>query len=219
MNGHIAIIDCAISEPSIKCVNRMGRIFGQSMTYHSPSWFGIESLRVDKPKAWIIFGSYSNVEDKYPWQLNLQSFMQEQILKGVPTLGICFGHQLMADAFGAKVVKNSKDKCLSGPREVKVLRSHMGLKKNEAITMMTQHRFHLKNLPKDFIHIGESKNCKYDIIAHRSLPYISYQGHPEASRHFIESNMEKPASKQDIEMMNQGGDYVISRFFESMSQI
>ncbi len=214
--SHIAIIDCAISEPSIRCANRMKRSFDLSFTYHSPSWFGIESLKVDKPSAWIIFGSYSNVEDRLPWQMSLQSFMQQQILSGVPTLGICFGHQLMADAFGAEVVKNEKDVCYSGPRKVSIIKDFGGLKKGEEVCMMTQHSYQLKNLPKDFIHIGESKECKYDIIAHKSLPYISYQGHPEASPHFIQNSMEKAATKQDLENMLSGGDHVISMFFKSM---
>jgi len=214
--SHIAIIDCAISEPSIRCANRMKRVFNLSFTYHCPSWFGIESLKVDKPAAWIIFGSYSNVEDRLPWQLDLQSFMQSQILAGVPTLGICFGHQLMADAFGAEVIKNKNGECFNGPRKVKVINKYGGLSKGEEFTVMTQHSYQLKNLPKDFIHIGESSECKYDVIAHKTLPYISYQAHPEASDHFIKTNMKKAPTKQDIENMLTGGDHVISRFLDSI---
>lgn len=214
MNGHIAIIDCAISEPSIPCYKRMGRVFGRSMTYHSPPWFGIESLKVDRPLAWIIFGSYSNVEDRLPWQTNLQGFMQEQILKGIPTLGICFGHQLMADAFGGEVVKNRKGECFSGLRKTKIVTDFAGLKKGEEICMMTQHSYQIKNLPEDFIHVGSSRKCHLDIIAHKSLPYLSFQGHPEASFHFIQTNAGKAFSKTDLERMQQGGDYVIAKFLE-----
>lgn len=214
--SHIAIIDCAISEPSIRCANRMKRVFNLSFSYHCPSWFGIETLKVDKPNAWVIFGSYSNVEDRLTWQLALQSFMQNEILKGVPTLGICFGHQLMADAFGATVIKNKNGQCFSGPRKVKIIKDFKGLTKGEEVTMMTQHSFQLKDLPKDFVHIGESDECKYDIIAHKTLPYISYQGHPEASDHFMKTNMDKAPSKQDIENMLGGGDHVISRFLDSI---
>jgi GMP synthase (glutamine-hydrolysing) len=214
--SHIAIIDCAISEPSIRCANRMKRLFNLSFTYHSPSWFGIESLKVDKPAAWIIFGSYSNVEDRLPWQIELQNFMQQQILDGVPTLGICFGHQLMADAFGVEVIKNDNDVCFNGPRKITILESFGGLKKGEEVCMMTQHSYQIKDLPKDFIHIGESKECKYDIIAHNSLPFISYQGHPEASDHFIRTNMKTPPTKEELENMLTGGDHVISMFLQTM---
>ena len=141
--------------------------------------------------------------------------MKNEILKGIPTLGICFGHQLIADAFGATIIKNKKDKCLSCPRKVKILKDFKGLNKGEELIIMTQHSFQLENLPKDFIHIGESSDCTYDIIAHKNLPYISYQGHPEASDYFMKSNMGEDLSERDVGNMLRGGDHVLSRFLRS----
>jgi len=58
--------------------------------------------------AWIITGSPSSVYDDLVWLPLMEDFVRESVGQSVPTLGICFGHQLMAQAFGGTVVKSDK---------------------------------------------------------------------------------------------------------------
>ncbi|MAD46250.1 MAG: glutamine amidotransferase [Oceanospirillaceae bacterium] len=55
--------------------------------------------------GWIISGSKFNVYQKLPWMLKLEALITEIDRLGNPIVGICFGHQIVAEAMGGKVDK------------------------------------------------------------------------------------------------------------------
>ncbi|MGS2742869.1 glutamine amidotransferase [Halomonas sp. LS-001] len=48
----------------------------------------------------MITGSHSMVSDAEPWSERLKPWLQQAFKARVPMLGVCYGHQLMASAFG-----------------------------------------------------------------------------------------------------------------------
>ena len=48
----------------------------------------------------IITGSHSMVSDAEPWSERLKPWLQQALKAEVPMFGVCYGHQLMAAAFG-----------------------------------------------------------------------------------------------------------------------
>ncbi len=54
--------------------------------------------------SYIITGSAASVYEELPWIAPLESFVRDAA-RTVPVVGICFGHQLIAQAFGGKVEK------------------------------------------------------------------------------------------------------------------
>lgn len=58
--------------------------------------------------GWLITGSRHGVYENLPWMLDLQAFIREIDVAKVPLVGICFGHQIVAQALGGEVVKSDK---------------------------------------------------------------------------------------------------------------
>jgi GMP synthase (glutamine-hydrolysing) len=56
----------------------------------------------------IITGSVSSVTERAPWMVRAESYVREVVSAERPLLGICFGHQLMAQALGGEVARNPR---------------------------------------------------------------------------------------------------------------
>jgi GMP synthase-like glutamine amidotransferase len=56
----------------------------------------------------LITGSPAGVYDDFPWLDPLRDFVRSAYAAKTPMIGICFGHQIMADALGGDVRKSEK---------------------------------------------------------------------------------------------------------------
>jgi GMP synthase (glutamine-hydrolysing) len=56
--------------------------------------------------AFIMTGSSSSVTERAPWMLRAEELLRQIVLARTPVLGICFGHQMLAQALGGEVGKN-----------------------------------------------------------------------------------------------------------------
>lgn len=55
--------------------------------------------------AWLITGSKHGTYEDHDWIPPLENFIREIVASGQPLIGICFGHQIIAQALGGKVEK------------------------------------------------------------------------------------------------------------------
>ncbi len=60
----------------------------------------------EAPSAILVTGSGAMVTDRADWSERCAGWLRRQVEQGVPTLGVCYGHQLLADAFGGTVENN-----------------------------------------------------------------------------------------------------------------
>ena len=58
-------------------------------------------------EAYVVTGSSAGVYDDLPWIKDLMAFLRNARGKS-KLIGICFGHQAMAQAFGGSVIKSPK---------------------------------------------------------------------------------------------------------------
>lgn len=60
---------------------------------------------VHDAEGWLITGSRHGVYDDLPWIAPLEALIRQAVAEGVPVVGICFGHQIVAQALGGRVEK------------------------------------------------------------------------------------------------------------------
>ncbi|MHC1683020.1 MAG: glutamine amidotransferase [Clostridiaceae bacterium] len=58
----------------------------------------------------IITGSHSMVTENQPWSLVVEEYLRDIASESIPVLGICYGHQLICQAFGGTVGYHPKGK-------------------------------------------------------------------------------------------------------------
>ena len=63
---------------------------------------------IDEVDAYLITGSKSSVYEDKPWIARLIEFVRELDRRHKKIVGICFGHQLVAQALGGRTEKSSK---------------------------------------------------------------------------------------------------------------
>jgi GMP synthase (glutamine-hydrolysing) len=66
----------------------------------------------------VVTGSYASVTERAPWMRELGQALVEAAER-IPVLGVCFGHQLLADALGGAVERNPRGPEV-GTREVRL---------------------------------------------------------------------------------------------------
>ena len=64
----------------------------------------------------IVTGSAASVTECAPWMLDTQRRLAECVEAGVPVLGVCFGHQLLAQALGGEVQRNPRGREIGSVR-------------------------------------------------------------------------------------------------------
>jgi GMP synthase (glutamine-hydrolysing) len=68
-----------------------------------PAYGNSELPELNGASAIIVTGSHAMVTSKSKWISRLSSWLRQKVSGGIPLLGICFGHQIIAQAFGGTV--------------------------------------------------------------------------------------------------------------------
>lgn len=135
---------------------------------------------LDKLDGIIIPGSAKGTYDATDWMDPLRAFVREAYSAKKPMLGICFGHQIMADALGGEVRKSEKGWGLGRHLyEVKGYPDFMGDTKQVAIA--ASHRDQVITPPKEaevFLAFEFTPNAG---LVYKNGAAISLQPHPEFS--------------------------------------
>ena len=128
-------------------------------------------------KGIVLSGGPLNVYENNKVKFN------SQILKlGMPVLGICFGHQIIAKEMGGKV-KSTKHREFGLAKVVElkksILTKNFFIKGNNDVWM--SHADQVTRLPKNFNVIARSNNSKLCIIENIKKKVFGIQFHPEVS--------------------------------------
>lgn len=128
--------------------------------------------------GWLITGSRHGVYDDLDWMAPLQDFIRELADARVPLVGICFGHQIIAQALGGRVVKSDKGWGV-GLHRYRVDQAHLWMDaRPQHINMYAFHQDQVVECPPSAQIFLSSEFCPYAGLSYDDT-IISVQGHPE----------------------------------------
>lgn len=128
-------------------------------------------------EAYLITGSSAGVYDPLPWIADLKDFLVAA--RGRAALvGICFGHQVMAEAFGGKVIKSPKGWGI-GEQTYGLLRREPWMEAAQEIRLPGSHQDQVVEAPPGAEVVAASDFSPFGALAYRDQPAISLQLHPE----------------------------------------
>lgn len=138
---------------------------------------------VNECDGYLITGSKHAAYEDLPWIHRLKAFVREIHAANLPMLGICFGHQVIAEALGGKVEKFDGGWGI-GRHEYQLLSPVVGLPENQqTLTINAFHQDQITQLPE-----GAKVFARSDFCAYAGLSYgdkiLTVQAHPEFTNQF-----------------------------------
>lgn len=133
---------------------------------------------IDEVDAYLITGSKSGVYDDKPWIGTLMEFVRELDRRRKKLVGICFGHQLVAQALGGEAGKSAKGWGV-GLHRHSFSRLPSWHDKGEAeFAILVSHQDQvLKNAPGAEV-LASSEFCESAVVQ-IGEHIVTFQGHPE----------------------------------------
>lgn len=124
--------------------------------------------------GWLVTGSPHGVYDGLPWIAPAEDFLRRAMAAPRPIVGICFGHQLLAQALGGQVIKSPKGWGL-GLHEY-TWQPESG--RTGSFVLPASHQDQVVALPPTGKVLATSSHCAYAAIAYGDEA-LTFQAHPE----------------------------------------
>ncbi len=138
--------------------------------------------------AYIVTGSAAGVYDPLLWIAPLKAFLR-QARGETPLVGVCFGHQIMAEAFGGKVVKSDKGWGV-GLHAYEVAAQAPWMDAARQVAVPASHQDQVVALPPGARVLAGSAFTPYGVLAYDDAKAISMQFHPEFSPAYAKALIE-----------------------------
>lgn len=154
--------------------------------YQFQTWFVVDGEMPDSTAAadgWLITGSKHGAYENLPWIPKLEAFIREVKTSGQPLVGICFGHQIIAQALGGTVEKFDRGWAVGhqiyrlGDRE---------------IGANAWHQDQVIDLPKDATVLASNDFCKYAALSYGDTVF-TIQPHPEFTDDYFQGLLRERA--------------------------
>ena len=156
-------------------------------------WGGLPFHRVPMPsdvEAWfddgvaalIISGSRSNLTMHESWMDEAADFVRRAVEHGVPTLGICFGHQALAHTLGGEVKRRDVWGLGAQPINIHCVKPWMIPQLSSPIISFC-HEDEVTKLPEGGKLVGGNESCEIAMFT-KGDHIFSMQPHPEFSNEF-----------------------------------
>ena len=150
---------------------------GRGFTFVSHDVVDMEfPASVHDADGWLITGSKHGAYEDLPFIAPLEAFIRDAYAQGVPLVGICFGHQVMAQALGGRVEK------YHGGWAVGAKNYHYG---GRILRLNAWHQDQVVAPPPEAAVIASNPFCKFAGLAYGDRAW-SVQPHPEIGDAYLQ---------------------------------
>lgn len=151
----------------------------------------------------ILSGGARSVYEK-----NAPKFDRRVLDSGLPILGICYGHQVIAHFLGGKVMRGKAGEY--GPTKVTVRKSALFAGVPRASSVWMNHRDEVQRLPAGFKTIGSTEGTAVAAYCDTKRRLYGVQFHPEVThtkygQKIIENFLQIAAGRRKRSKLNPGG--------------
>lgn len=172
--------------------------------------------------AAVISGSHANVNQRMPWIKQLKDWIITARYSNIPVLGICFGHQIIAEALGGIVKPNPKGLNIGIGN---ILLTEEGKKDDlfkqtgKSFETYKYHNYSIKQLPTGALLLAQNESN--GIEAFRIDKIYGIQFHVEFTteimRFYLENSKLKGANKLRVRLKSSfKNQSIISNFFDEV---
>lgn len=149
--------------------------------------------------AYIITGSKFSVYEDIPWIQKARQLVRRLYNSNIPTIGLCFGHQLIALSLGGKVIRAADKGRGLGVQtwQIKSMPKWMGEFSLRSLSLNACHQDQVIEMPADSELLVSSDFCP--IAGFQTGLMLGIQGHPEFDQGYTQYLFEKYDDSLDAE--------------------
>ncbi|PKP74135.1 MAG: glutamine amidotransferase [Alphaproteobacteria bacterium HGW-Alphaproteobacteria-6] len=130
--------------------------------------------------GWLITGSRHGAYEDHPFIAPLEDFIRRAYVENVPMVGICFGHQIIAQALGGKVERFAGGWAI-GPQDYDF--------DGRTLTLNAWHRDQVTRRPEAAEVVACNEFCENAALVYGDRAF-TVQAHPEYGDEFIAGLMQ-----------------------------
>lgn len=148
----------------------------------------------DAADGWLITGSRFGAYEDLPWIAPLETLIRDIFASGRPLVGICFGHQIIAQAMGGRVEK------FDGGWSVGRVAYPLG---GEILALNAWHQDQVTRVPDGAQVVSSTPFCANAALLYAGRAF-TLQPHPEIDRTYLGGLLEVIAPGRVPEDQRQG---------------